>query len=88
MDTITKFNGGTTFAGPKAVNVLRLATIISGLRFEARCPGMQLTRGRSCTAIAKDITGLRTRDRAKLIDAMQKLLEQAKAEVTYQEEAK
>jgi hypothetical protein len=53
-----------SLAGPKAAEVLKYRTLIIGLDAEAR--GMKLTRGVSCTKMAKEITGLRTNNREVL----------------------
>jgi hypothetical protein len=50
------------------VECARYAVIIAGMRLEAK--GLT-RRGRSCTAIARELTGLRTRDRTKLAAALQ-----------------
>ena len=50
--------------GPAGMEVLRFRTLMIGLDSEER--GMRLTRGVNCTQMAKKLTGLKTRDRAKL----------------------
>lgn len=79
MNQIVTHESGTSFNGAGAVNVFRLLTLRSGLMFEVRCPGMQMTRGRSCLAIAKDTTGLKTRDRMKHVDWIDAELARIKA---------
>lgn len=64
--------------GPKAIEALRLRTILVGLKSEAQ--GMRLTRHVSCTKLAKELTGLRTNDRAKLGAAIQMKLDAVVAE--------
>jgi hypothetical protein len=73
-------DGVTSFHGRQAVEVYRLTAILHGLRAEAH--GMRLTRGVSCTKVAKELTGLRTNDRAKLAAAVELLREQARAACT------
>ena len=68
-----------SITGPKAIEALRLRTILVGLKTEAT--GMRLTRHVSCTQLAKQLTGLRTRDRAKLAAAVQARLDALLAEV-------
>jgi hypothetical protein len=75
--------GGVSYNGPDAVNVFRLALVIRGLHAESN--GMRLTRGRSALSVAKQLTGLRTNDRAKQSEAVERLLEEAKAKVTVKE---
>lgn len=60
--------------GPEAVQAFRLRTILVGLRFEAKTH-MRMTRGRSCKALAKEETGLKTNDVAKLIEALEAKLD-------------
>ncbi len=82
-DTITIRDGhATSFDGRGAVEVYRLATLISALKLEIACPGMKAVRG-GALKVAKQITGLRTNDRAKHIAAVEKMLAEAKAAVQY-----
>lgn len=72
--------------GPDAVEIARLATLISGLRLEAATNGrMRLTRGPSMLARAKPVTGLRTNDRTKHIARLELMLEGQKRKVVYVE---
>jgi hypothetical protein len=65
--------------GPKAMEAMKLRTILVGLKAESN--GMRLTRNApSCTSMAKALTGLKTRDRAKLAHAIQLKLEAVVAE--------
>jgi hypothetical protein len=87
MDSIQIKNGAATnMVGPKAVDVFRLAALVSGLRLELKCPGMKMSRHLSALAAAKTITGLRTNDRAKHLARAEIMLEQAKTEVVYVDE--
>jgi len=84
MDTIEVREGGSISCdGPKAVNVFRLATLVSGLKLEMKCPGLKLSRHGSALKFAKPITGLKTNDRAKHVARAELMLEQAKTEVVY-----
>jgi hypothetical protein len=75
------------FQGEKAVEVFRLATLISGLQLELRCPGMKMSRHMSALSAAKGITGLRTNNRQVQLERARIMLEQAKTEVIYVERA-
>lgn len=66
--------------GPKGAEAFRLRQILIGMKLEATSPGMKLTRGPSCTAIAKALTGLKTRDREKLAVAVQAKLDEVLAQ--------
>ena len=83
MDHIKIGDGSTSFVGPHAVDVMRLATLISGLRFELRCPGIKISKHGSALKFAKSITGLKTNDRQKHLDRAMLMLEAAKREVVY-----
>lgn len=50
----------------EGITRFRLLTLISGLRLEINCPGMRLTRGVSCYALAKREFGFRG-NRAKVL---------------------
>jgi hypothetical protein len=64
----------SSLVGTDAVLCMKYRTILIGLKAEAE--GMRLTRGTSCTKMAKQLTGLRTNDRAKLAERVQILLDQ------------
>jgi hypothetical protein len=84
MDRIEHHQGGSTsLVGRDAVEVLRLAALKSGLEFEMRCPGMKLTRGVNCRKLAKELTGLKTNDRAKLAAAVQALIDKQHEKVLH-----
>lgn len=75
--------GGASFIGRDAVEVFRLASLISAIRLESK--GIRLSRGLSALKIAKVTTGLRTNNRDKQIARLQIMLENAKRAVTYVE---
>jgi hypothetical protein len=67
------------------IGCARLAAIIAGVRLESL--GMRRSRGPSATKLAKQATGLRTNDRAKLIEALRAKIDadlaaQAAAKIT------
>lgn len=78
MDKISHGESGTSFEGPNAVEVFRLATLISSLKLEAK--GMKLSRGKSALSVAKATTGLKTRDYSKHIARLEIMIENAKAQ--------
>jgi len=83
-NVITNANGQIQSAvGPVAVEALALRTLIVGLRFEART-GMKMSRV-SLKAVAKQRTGLRTNDTAKLIAGVEALLDAKLAQCTIQD---
>lgn len=79
--TITVAPYATILEGPGAINIMRLATLASGLRLEMK--GLRLSRGRSCLAIAKQTTGLRTNNRAAQLAAVELLLEVQRGTVAH-----
>jgi hypothetical protein len=86
LDTIEiGATGGVSCVGPKAVNVFRLASLVSMLRLELKCPGLRMSRHMSALQAAKTITGLKTNNRAKHLERAEIMLEQAKSEVLYVE---
>lgn len=88
IGTITVENGeARSFTGRDAVEVYRLATLISGLRLELKCPGLKLSRHGSALQFAKQITGLKTNNRAKHIARAELMLEAAKRAVVYVDKA-
>jgi hypothetical protein len=70
----------TSFVGRSAVEVFRLATIISALKFEIKT-GMKMSRVSALKA-AKQITGTNGNKQAQL-PLLEKMLEEAKAAVEY-----
>jgi len=62
----------TVITGKENIAKYRLIVIRSGVRLEAK--GMRASRGVSCTKLAKQETGLKTNDRQKLIEALDKLI--------------
>jgi hypothetical protein len=83
MDRIEHHEGGgISFVGCEAVNVFKLATLISALEFEHKT-GMKMSRHISALAAAKRITGLKTNDRTKHIARVKILLENAQAQVLH-----
>lgn len=70
-----------SFVGRDAVEVFRLATLISGLKLESK--GMRVSRHVNCLKVAKQTTGLRTNDRQKHIDRLQVMLAEQKEKVAH-----
>lgn len=84
MDRIEISNGNaTSFVGRDAVEVFRLAALISALSLEIKCPGMQMSSRMSALKAAKGITGLKTNKRELHLARAKIMLEQAKTEVVY-----
>lgn len=65
-----------SIVGPNAIRAYTLRTLIIGLEFEAKCKGMQMTRGPKCITRAKAITGLKTNDVAKQIERLKLMINQ------------
>lgn len=68
---IVRHNGGTTFAGPDAVNLFRAAYVKSALSMYARS-GMLMTRGATPTALlrmAEEYTGRKYKGKDKYNEA-------------------
>lgn len=80
-----RHSGGTTAIGESATYYISMCAHITALRFEMKCPGMQLTRGPSALARAKKITGLRSNDRQIHIDALEQLKAKFAANVVWVE---
>lgn len=73
MATITNANGKLlSCTGREAVEAFRLKTIISGMRLEGK--GIRVNRHTNCTKLAKQLTGLKTNDRAKLEEALTEIM--------------
>lgn len=80
-NVITNANGQVqSLVGEKAVDAFRLRMLISGLRFEQKCPGMKMTRGVNCKKLARELTGLKTNDVEKLGARLQLMLDQRVSE--------
>lgn len=58
--------------GPQAVEAFRLRMLITGLRLESS--GLKVSRGINCRKLAKELTGLKTNDRAVLAARLQLML--------------
>jgi hypothetical protein len=85
MDTVTlSNNGGASFHGPDAVNIFRLAHLISGLKLEMK--GLRMSRHISALAVAKQETGLKTNKRELHVARLEIILENAKRGVVYVDE--
>lgn len=69
--------GGTIITGKRDIQMLRLMTLVSGLRFEVRT-GMRLTRGPTCYTIIKREYGFKG-NKKKVLAQAQRLLEQTEA---------
>lgn len=82
-DTITYRADGSaeTFRGREAVEVFRLATVISALSLEDK--GIRVRRGFSALALAKTITGLKTNKRQEQIARLREMLEEQKDKVNH-----
>jgi len=72
-------HGVRSFIGPDAVEVYRLRTLIAGLKLEMK--GIRITSRVSCLKIAKSLTGLKTNDRAKHIERLSIMFDNAVAQV-------
>ena len=70
--------GMSTMITGNGIPLFRLLTLRSGVKLEAR--GMRLTRGRTCTAIAKQEFGLsRGTRRPKVLEAIEAAITAAEA---------
>jgi hypothetical protein len=58
----------TALTTPQQIGRFRLATILSGVKLEAK--GLKLSRGQSCTAIAKQMLGLPRNTKREVIIAL------------------
>lgn len=81
MDVIKHTQSHTSFNGKDAIEVFRIAALISALRLEQK--GITVRRGFSALKMAKQFTGLRTNLREKQIERLKFILEQAKSKVVY-----
>ena len=61
----------TALTNPAQIQAFRIATLIQGIKLEAR--GLKMSRGKSCLSIAKQELGLKRT--AKTEDVLAKLLE-------------
>lgn len=73
--TITQ-TGATVFEGRESISLLRLMTMVQGLRLEIK--GLRLTRGVSCYALAKKEFGLKG-NKDKVLAQLETILADAKA---------
>jgi hypothetical protein len=76
--TYRKNGEARSFEGPEATQFYRLNVLIQGLKLESL--GIRVSRGASCLSIAKQETGLRTNDRAKLTLALRAKAEELLAQ--------
>lgn len=84
VSTVTTHPSCTVATGPHAVELFHLLALKGALRLE----GLGLRRrGRSALSIAKQTTGLGTNDRAAHLSALERLIEQARAQVTFVQES-
>jgi hypothetical protein len=74
--TITISNTATVYEGKDSIGLLRLMTMVQGLRLEVK--GMRLCRGRTCYAIAKEEFGLKG-SKEKVLAALETILAERKA---------
>lgn len=70
-----------SFDGLDAVDVFRIATLISSLKLEMK--GMRMSRGMSALAVAKRFTGLKTNKREVQIAALEERLRIQRTMVTH-----
>lgn len=85
LDTIRIHEDGSgSFNGEDAVNVFKLALIANSLKIELAFPQFKLTALKA----AKEMTGLKTNNRAVQLDRILVMLEQAKTQVVYLEDTK
>jgi hypothetical protein len=61
--------------GEHGMQVLQLRTLIIGVKAEGN--GMRLTRSVNCTQRARELTGLKTRDRAQLVARLEVMFNEA-----------
>lgn len=81
-NTITNRDGQLVSCdGPVAVDAFRLRCLVSALTLEIKCPGMKAFRGGALKA-AKRITGLKSNDRAKHVEAAERMLAEQVAKCT------
>lgn len=75
MDRVIYYPNGNAkaFDGRNAVEIYRLAALISALKLEGQ--GIKVTRGASAMKIAKSITGLKTNKREVLIERLREMLD-------------
>lgn len=65
----------SSIQGPEAMDAFRIRMLISGIKFE-KDTGMRMSRGVNCKKLAKQMTGLKTNDIAKLTERLELMLEQ------------
>jgi hypothetical protein len=63
----------TCYDGPETVQVMRLQTLISGIKLEIRIPGMRVSRGVNCHKIAKQDYGCKG-DRKACLEQLLEIL--------------
>lgn len=66
-------SGSVTYVGDKAIDLLRLRTMVAGLRFETKHPKMKISRGPSCWTLAKREFGLKG-SRGVVLNALESIL--------------
>lgn len=83
MDRIeVSASGSISCVGPEAVEVFRLASLISALKLEK--VGLKLSRGMSALKVAKATTGMRTNDRDQHIARLRVMLDEQKGKVAHE----
>lgn len=70
--TITKLEGGGVVIEGKSIRTAQLLVLVGALKLEQK--GLK-RRGRSAVAIARETTGLMTRDKTLLIEAVELMAE-------------
>jgi hypothetical protein len=70
-----------SFVGEDAVNVFRLAVLISALRFNIKT-GMKITANYRLSTI-KQVTGLKTNDKNAQLARLEEMLAEAKSKVEH-----
>ena len=78
-------DSGTSFSGENAVDLYRLILLKSGLKLEMKCPGMKMSRHISALKAAKQITGLRSNDRAVQLATVEQMIARAEGKVVHVE---
>ena len=83
MSHVSITDGATVYIGREATNIVRMITLMHGLRLEVR--GMRLTRGRTCYAIVKQEYGLKG-NKQRVLDQFQEILDEAEAQIEVRDE--
>lgn len=79
-------SSGISCVGRPAVEVFRLAALVQGLKLEIKSPGLKMSRHGSALKFAKQITGLKSNDRAVQLARAEMMLEEARGHVVHVKE--